>query len=281
MIRWSQSFKASLIAGLLAVSALLCGQACAQNKSIVVASTTSTQDSGLFGYLLPIVKEKTGIVVKVLAQGTGQALDTARRGDADVVFVHAKSAEEKFLAEGWGVKRCPVMYNDFILIGPKGDPAGIKGKDILTALQTIKAKAAPFISRGDRSGTNIAELALWKAAGVNIAADKGPWYKEIGQGMGAALNMASASDAYVLSDRGTWLAFKNRGDLAIVVEGDKRLFNQYGVMLVNPAKHPKVKRELGQQFIDWLISPEGQKVIAGYKINGQQLFYPNANDPNA
>jgi tungstate transport system substrate-binding protein len=281
MNRWPQFLKASAIARLITVAALMCGQAFAQEKSIVVASTTSTQDSGLFGYLLPIVKEKTGIVVKVLAQGTGQALDTARRCDADVVFVHAKSAEEKFLAEGFGVKRYPVMYNDFILIGPKDDPAGIKGKDILTALQTIKAKSAPFISRGDRSGTNIAELALWKDAGIDIAKDKGPWYKEIGQGMGAALNMASASNAYVLSDRGTWLAFANRGDLAIVVEGDKRLFNQYGVMLVNPAKCPSVKNELGQQFIDWLISPEGQKVIAGYKINGQQLFYPNANNPNA
>jgi tungstate transport system substrate-binding protein len=266
--------------------ALSCSHAYAQDKSIVVASTTSTQDSGLFGYLLPIVKDKTGIEVKVLAQGTGQALDTARRGDADVVFVHAKSAEEKFLAEGFGVKRYPVMYNDFILIGPKDDPAGVKGKDILSALQTLKAKAAPFISRGDRSGTNIAELALWKEAGIDIGNDKGPnekgpWYKEIGQGMGAALNMASASNAYVLSDRGTWLAFRNRGDLAILVEGDKRLFNQYGVMLVNPAKHPTVKKDLGQQFIDWLVSPEGQKAIAGYKINGQQLFYPNASDPNA
>jgi tungstate transport system substrate-binding protein len=280
MRAWPRSLKA-IIAGLLMIVALTGGRSDAQEKSIVVASTTSTQDSGLFGYLLPIVKEKTGIVVKVLAQGTGQALDTARRGDADVVFVHAKSAEEKFLAQGWGVKRYPVMYNDFILIGPKDDPAGVKGKDILTALQTLKAKGAPFISRGDRSGTNIAELALWKAAGVGIATDKGPWYKEIGQGMGAALNMASASNAYVLSDRGTWLAFKNRGDLAIAVEGDKRLFNQYGVMLVNPAKHPNVKQQLGQQFIDWLISPEGQKVIAGYKINGQQLFYPDANDPNA
>ena len=239
------------------------------------------RNSGLFGYLLPIVKAKTGIVVRVLAQGTGQALDTARRCDADVAFVHAKSAEEKFLAEGFGVKRYPVMYNDFILIGPKDDPAAVKGKDILTALQTIKTKGAPFISRGDRSGTNIAELALWKDAGIDIAKDKGSWYKEIGQGMGAALNMASASNAYVLSDRGTWLAFVNRGDLAIAVAGDKRLFNQYGVILVNPAKCPSVKKELGQQFIDWLISPEGQKVIAGYKINGQQLFYPNANDPNA
>jgi len=276
---WSRVCGAFAACAIL--TAALCSQAFAQDKSIVVASTTSTQDSGLFGYLLPIVKQKTGIDVKVLAQGTGQALDTARRGDADVVFVHAKSAEEKFLAEGFGVKRYPVMYNDFILIGPKDDPAGVKGKDILSALQTLKAKAAPFISRGDRSGTNIAELALWKEAGIDIANDKGPWYKEIGQGMGAALNMASASNAYVLSDRGTWLAFQNRGDLAIVVEGDKRLFNQYGVMLVNPAKHPTVKKDLGQQFIDWLISPEGQNAIADYKINGQQLFYPNAADPNA
>jgi tungstate transport system substrate-binding protein len=281
MNRWPQFWKASAIAIVVTAAAVPCSQAYAQDKSIVVASTTSTQDSGLFGYLLPIVKEKTGIVVKVLAQGTGQALDTARRCDADVVFVHAKSAEEKFLGEGYGVKRTPVMYNDFVLIGPKGDPAGVEGKDILTALQALKAKAAPFISRGDRSGTNIAELALWKQAGIDIANDKGPWYKEIGQGMGAALNMASASNAYVLSDRGTWLAFQNRGDLAIVVEGDKRLFNQYGVMLVNPAKCPSVKKDLGQQFIDFLISPDGQKIIAGYKINGQQLFYPNANDPNA
>ena len=253
----------------------------AQDRSILVASTTSTQDSGLYGYLLPIVKQSTGIEVKVLAQGTGQALDTARRCDADVVFVHAKSAEEKFLAEGYGIKRYPVMYNDFVLIGPRSDPAGIRGKDILTALHTIKARAAPFISRGDRSGTNIAELALWKEAGIEIENDKGLWYKEIGQGMGAALNMASASNAYVLSDRGTWLAFQNRGDLAILVEGDKRLFNQYGVMLVSPARCPSVKKELGQQFIDWLVSPEGQNVIAGYRINGQQLFYPNANDPDA
>ena len=253
----------------------------AQDRSILVASTTSTQDSGLYGYLLPIVMQSTGVEVKVLAQGTGQALDTARRCDADVVFVHAKSAEEKFLEQGYGVRRYPVMYNDFILIGPKSDPAGIRGKDITTALHTIKAKAAPFISRGDRSGTNIAELALWKEAGIEIENDKGLWYKEIGQGMGAALNMASASNAYVLSDRGTWLAFQNRGDLAILVEGDKRLFNQYGVMLVSPARCPSVKKELGQQFIDWLVSPEGQNVIAGYRINGQQLFYPNANDPDA
>ena len=263
------------------VLASLSAQVWAQDQTITVASTTSTQDSGLFGYLLPIVKQKTGVEVKVLALGTGQALDTARRGDADVVFVHAKSAEEKFLAEGFGVKRYPVMYNDFVIVGPKDDPAGIKGKDVVMALQTIKTKAAPFVSRGDRSGTHIAELKLWKEAGIDIAKDGGPWYKEIGQGMGAALNMASASNAYVLSDRGTWLAFKNRGDLAVLVEGDKRLFNQYGVMLVNPAKHPEVKKEAGQRLIDWLISPEGQSVIAGYKINGQQLFYPNANDPNA
>jgi len=279
MRHWSM--KAPAIAVLISAATLFCAQAQAQEKSIVVASTTSTQDSGLFGYLLPIVKQKLGITVKVLAQGTGQALDTARRGDADVVFVHAKSAEEKFLAEGFGVKRYPVMYNDFVLIGPKNDPAGIKGKDVLTALQTIKAKAAPFVSRGDRSGTHIAELALWQKAGIDVAHDKGSWYKEIGQGMGAALNMAAASGSYVLADRGTWLAFKNRADLTILVEGDKRLFNQYGVMLVSPAKHPHVKKDLGQAFIDWLVSPEGQHAIAGYKINGQQLFYPDADDPNA
>jgi tungstate transport system substrate-binding protein len=254
----------------------------AQDKSIVVASTTSTEDSGLFGYLLPLFKASTGIDVKVVAQGTGQALDTARRGDADVVFVHARSAEEQFLAEGFGVRRYPVMYNDFVLIGPKSDPAGIKGStDIVAALKTLKSKGNAFISRGDGSGTHIAELALWKAAGIDIAAEKGPWYKEIGQGMGAALNTAAAADAYVLSDRGTWLSFKNKGDLAIAVEGDKRLFNQYGVMLVNPQKHPTVKAALGQRFIDWLISPEGQHAIAGYKINGEQLFYPNAEDPTA
>jgi tungstate transport system substrate-binding protein len=248
----------------------------AEDRSIVVASTTSTQDSGLFGYLLPIFKAKTGIDVKVIAQGTGQALDTARRGDADVVFVHAKPQEEKFVAEGFGVKRFDVMYNDFVLIGPKSDPAGIKGKDIETALKTIQAKGAPFVSRGDRSGTHAAELALWKLSGVDIAAAKGPWYREIGQGMGAALNTASSMNGYVLSDRGTWISFKNRGDLDIVVEGDKRLFNQYGVMLVNPQKHPTVKKELGQAFVDWLVSSEGQAAIAGYKIGGQQLFFPDA-----
>ncbi len=265
----------------LALSAVLCGGALAQDKSIVVSSTTSTMDSGLFGHILPLFKTKTGIDVKVLSQGTGQALDTGRRGDADVVFVHAKSQEEKFLADGEGVKRYPVMYNDFVLIGPKNDSAGIKGKDIETALKTIKEKQASFISRGDRSGTHSAELALWKACGIDIEKEKGPWYKSIGQGMGAALNTAQASEAYVLSDRGTWLSFKNKGDLLIAVEGDKRLFNQYGVMLVNPEKHPSVKKELGQQFVDWLISGEGQKAIAGYKINGEQLFFPNANAPGA
>ena len=248
----------------------------AEDKSIVVASTTSTQDSGLFGYLLPIFKAKTGIDVKVVAQGTGQALDTARRGDADVVFVHAKAQEEKFVAEGYGVKRFDVMYNDFVLVGPKSDPAGVKGKDIEAALKAISEKAAPFVSRGDRSGTHTAELALWKQAGIDIAAAKGPWYREIGQGMGAALNTANALNAYVLSDRGTWISFENRGDLDILVQGDKRLFNQYGVMLVNPEKYPSVKKQLGQAFIDWLTSPEGQAAIAGYKIGGQQLFFPDA-----
>jgi len=254
----------------------------AQDKSIVVASTTSTQDSGLFGHILPLFKAKTGIDVKVISQGTGQALDTGRRGDADVVFVHARPQEEKFVADGFGVKRNPVMYNDFILVGPKSDPAGAKGKDIVAGLKAIKDKAAPFISRGDKSGTHAAELALWKIAGIDVAgADKGPWYKEIGQGMGAALNTASASNAYTLADRGTWLSFKNRGDLAITVEGDNKLFNQYGVILVNPTKHPHVKKEPGQAFIDWLISPEGQKAIADYKINGEQLFFPNATVPGA
>jgi tungstate transport system substrate-binding protein len=266
----------------VAASLLFSASGFAQDKSIVVASTTSTEDSGLFAYLLPLFKTKAGIDVKVVAQGTGQALDTARRGDADVVFVHARSAEEKFLAEGFGVKRYPVMYNDFVLIGPQSDPVGITGTtDIVAALAALKSKGIAFISRGDNSGTHIAELALWKAAGIDIAAEKGPWYKEIGQGMGAALNTASAANAYVLSDRGTWLSFKNKGDLVIAVEGDKRLFNQYGVMLVNPQKHPTVKAALGQVFIDWLLSPEGQHGIASYQINGEQLFYPNADDPTA
>ena len=270
----------------LALAAALTVPAVAQDKSqdrsILVASTTSTMDSGLFGHILPLFKAKTGIDVKVLSQGTGQALDTGRRGDADVVFVHAKPQEEKFLAEGFGVKRFPVMYNDFVLIGPKSDPAGVNGgKDIVAALRLIKERGAPFISRGDRSGTHVAELNLWTTAGIDIEKQKGPWYKEIGQGMGAALNTASAANAYVLADRGTWLSFKNKGDLIIAVEGDKRLFNQYGVMLVSPEKHPTVKAELGQVFIDWLISPEGQRAIANYKINGEQLFFPNATVPGA
>jgi tungstate transport system substrate-binding protein len=249
----------------------------AQDKSIVVASTTSTQDSGLFGYLLPLFKSRSGIDVKVIAQGTGQALDTARRGDADVVLVHARPQEEKFVADGFGVKRFDLMYNDFVLIGPAVDPAGIQGsRDIVAALQDIQKKGSPFVSRGDKSGTHAAELVLWKQAGIEIESVRGPWYRDIGQGMGAALNMASSGSAYVLSDRGTWLSFKNPGDLAISVEGDRRLFNQYGVILVNPAKHPTVKKELGQTFIDWLLSDEGQAAIAGYKINDKQLFFPNA-----
>ncbi len=265
-----------------AVAAALWAPALAQEKSIVVASTTSTEDSGLFGHILPIFRQATGIDVKVIAQGTGQALDTARRGDADVAFVHARAAEEKFVQEGAGVKRFPVMYNDFVLIGPKSDPAGIKGsKDIVAALKAVQAKGAPFVSRGDRSGTHQAELALWKLAGIDIAAQKGPWYRDVGQGMGAALNTASAMNAYVLADRGTWISFKNRGDLAIAVEGDAKLFNQYGVILVNPDKHPHVKAALGQAFIDWLISRPGQKAIADYKIDGQQLFFPNADRPGA
>jgi tungstate transport system substrate-binding protein len=271
------AFRFSFLAFAMSFAALVNGAtALAADQSIVVASTTSTQDSGLFGYLLPIFKAKTDIEVKVIAQGTGQALDTARRGDADVVFVHAKAQEEKFLAEGFGVKRFDVMYNDFVLIGPKSDPAGVRGRDIETALQTIQAKGAPFVSRGDRSGTHSAELALWKQAGIDIAAVKGPWYREIGQGMGAALNTAGAMNGYVLSDRGTWISFKNRRDLDIVVDGDRRLFNQYGVMLVNPEKFPHVKKQAGQAFVDWLVSPQGQAAIAGYTIDGQQLFFPNA-----
>ena len=254
----------------------------AQERFITVASTTSTEQSGLFGYLLPIYEKQTGVKVRVVALGTGQALDVGRRGDADVVFVHARSAEEKFLAEGQGVKRFPVMYNDFILVGPKGDPAKIAGgKDILAALKKVQAAQAPFVSRGDRSGTHVAELDLWKASGIDLDKAKGPWYRDTGQGMGPALNTATSMGAYILADRGTWLAFKNRGELTILVEGDKRLFNQYGVMLVNPEKHPAVKKELGQQFIDWLVSPAGQKTIAAYKINGEQLFYPNGEDPGA
>jgi tungstate transport system substrate-binding protein len=265
-----------------AVLALFVSTLQGQERFITVASTTSTEQSGLFGHLLPIFERQTGIKVRVLALGTGQALDVARRGDCDVVFVHAKAAEEQFLAEGHGVKRYPVMYNDFVLIGPKSDPARIgNGRDIVLALKKLEAAKAPFVSRGDRSGTHIAEIALWQAAGIDIYRTKGPWYRDTGQGMGPALNTAASMGAYILSDRGTWLAFKNRGDLAILVEGDKRLFNQYGAMLVNPDRHPSVKKELGQQFIDWVISAAGQEAIADFRIGGEQLFYPNAADPNA
>jgi tungstate transport system substrate-binding protein len=250
--------------------------AAAQERSITVASTTSTEQSGVFGHLLPRFTAKTGIAVKVVALGTGQALDVGRRGDADVVFVHDKAAEEKFVIEGYGVKRIEVMYNDYIIVGPKSDPAKAMGKDALEAFRRIAATKVPFISRGDRSGTHAAELRYWLEAGVDLAAVKGGWYKEIGQGMGQALNTASGANAYVLADRGTWLSFKNRGDLAVLVEGDPRLFNQYGVMLVNPAKRPHTKAADGQAFIDWLVSGEGQKAIADYKIDGEQLFFPNA-----
>jgi tungstate transport system substrate-binding protein len=256
---------------------LLQGTPFAQDRTIVVASTTSTEQSGLFGFLLPRFTEASGIQVKVVAVGTGQALDLGRRGDADVVFVHDKAAEEKFMADGFGVKRFEVMYNDFVIIGPKADPAHLAhDKDVLEAFKHIAAAKAAFVSRGDRSGTHAAELRYWKDAGVDIEAAKGPWYRDIGQGMGPALNMAASSNAYVLADRGTWLSFKNRGELTILVQGDKRLFNQYGVMLVNPAKHPNVKTKDGQAFVDWLISPGGQAVIAAYKVGGEQLFFPNA-----
>jgi tungstate transport system substrate-binding protein len=269
-----RSFLASLMLVALATTT---APVAADEPFIVVASTTSTEQSGLFAHLLPAFEADTGIKVRVVAVGTGQALDIGRRGDADVVFVHARSAEEKFLAEGQGVKRYPVMYNDFVLIGPKSDPAKVAGgHDIVAAFQKIEASKLPFVSRGDRSGTHIAELELWKTAGIDIDKAKGPWYRDTGQGMGPALNTAASMNAYILADRGTWLSFKNRGDLEIVVEGDKRLFNQYGVMLVNPEKHPNVKQDLGQKFIDWLVSPRGQSVIASYKIDGQQLFFPNA-----
>jgi len=251
--------------------------ALAQERSITVASTTSTEQSGLFGFLLPRFFAKTGIQVKVVAVGTGQALDIGRRGDADVVFVHDRPAEEKFMAEGFGVRRFDVMYNDFVVIGPLADPAHVAGgKDVVEAFRKIAAAKAPFISRGDRSGTNEAELRYWMDAGIAINAAEDRWYREIGQGMGPALNMASSTDAYLLADRGTWLSFRNRSTLAILVEGDGRLFNQYGVMRVNPAKHPNVKVTDGQAFVDWLISTDGQGTIAQYKIAGQQLFFPNA-----
>jgi len=248
----------------------------ADERFIVVASTTSTQDSGLFEYLLPLFTKKTGIEVRVVAKGTGQAIDLAKKGDADVLFVHDKKSEEQFVADGFGVKRFEVMYNDFIIVGPQADPAGIKGMaEAPAALAKIAAAAAPFASRGDDSGTHKAELRLWKEAGVDVKAASGTWYRETGSGMGPTLNTAAGMGAYALADRGTWLAFKNKGDLRILVEGDKKLFNQYGVMLVNPAKYPQVKAADGQTFVDWLISPEGQQAIANYKIEDQQVFYPN------
>jgi tungstate transport system substrate-binding protein len=257
-----------LAAFLLALAPL----AIAQNF-ITVASTTSTEQSGLFKAMLPEFRKATGIEARVVALGTGQALDMGRRGDADVVFVHDKAAEDKFVADGFGVKRFEVMYNDFIVVGPKADPAGAKGKDILAGLKKIEAAKAPFVSRADKSGTHAAELRYWKAAG--FANPKGAWYRETGSGMGPTLNTASAMNAYALTDRGTWISFKNRGELVILVEGDTKLFNQYGVMLVNPAKHAHVKKEAGQKFVDWVISPAGQAAIAGYKIEGEQLFFPN------
>lgn len=259
-------------AAMVAVLCSVAGSSLAQ--TITLSSTTSTEQSGLFAYLLPEFKKTTSIDIKVVALGTGQALDMARRGDADVVFVHDPEAEEKFMSEGWGLKRYPVMYNDFVVIGPKADPAGLKGRDIVAALQKVATAQTPFISRGDKSGTHAAELRYWAAAG--LMDKKGAAYRECGCGMGPALNMAASMGAYVLADRGTWLNFKNRADLGVLVEGDKRLFNQYGVMVVNPAKHPQVKLANAQKFVDWLISPGGQNVLAAYKIGGEQLFFPNA-----
>jgi tungstate transport system substrate-binding protein len=266
-----------LFCSALAACGLLAAAASqAQERFITVSSTTSTEQSGLFGHLLPTFEKASGIKVRVIALGTGQALDMARRGDADVVFVHDKAAEEKFVSEGFGVKRQEVMYNDFVVVGPKADPAKAAGKDILEGLRRIEAAKSPFVSRGDKSGTHAAELRYWKAAGVDLDKTKGPWYRDTGSGMGPALNTAASMNAYILADRGTWLSFRNRGDLGIIVEGDTKLFNQYGVILVNPAKHAHVKQADGQKFIDWVVSAEGQKAIAGYKIGGEQLFFPNA-----
>ncbi|WP_025031969.1 substrate-binding domain-containing protein [Bradyrhizobium sp. DOA9] len=262
--------------------ALLCGlvagmaSSSAEDRAIVLATTTATQESGLLDYLLPLFRDKTGTDVTVIARRADEVLDGARRGEVDVVLMHARPQEEKFVADGFGVKRYDVMYSDYVLIGPKSDPAGVKGKDIATALKAIEAKGAPFVTRGDRSGTHAAELALWIVAGIDIAGAKGAWYREAGSGMAAALEAARAANAYVLADRGSWIAFVDRGHLDIVVEGDRRLLNQYGVMLVNPAKFPNVKKDLAQTFVDWLTSPEGQTAIAGYKVDGQQLFFPNS-----
>ena len=267
------SFKSHSLTGCAVAALVFVAYSSAQAQSIVVASTTSTEQSGLFAHLLPEFKKASGLDVKVVALGTGQALDMGRRGDADVLFVHDQVAEEKIVAEGFAVKRFPVMYNDFVLIGPAADPAKVKGRDIVEALKKLSASNTAFISRGDKSGTHAAELRFWKLAALPEA--KGTGYKECGCGMGPALNIASSSGAYVLADRGTWLNFKNRGDLAVLVEGDNRLFNQYGVMLVNPAKHPQVKVADGQKFVDWVVSAPGQSAIAGYKIGGEQLFFPN------
>lgn len=260
----------------LAAAAALPATAWAQSPFIVMASTTSTEQSGLFAHLLPAFKKASGLDVRVVALGTGQALDMARRGDADVVFVHDQVAEEKFVAEGYGLQRVPVMYNDFVLIGPRTDPLGLRGNDVVAALGKLSAGSAPFISRGDKSGTHAAELRQWKLAGVANPAASVPGYKECGCGMGPALNMASATDAHVLADRGTWLSFKNRGNLAVLVEGDRRLFNPYGVIVVNPAKHPHVKKDAAQAFADWVVSAPGQAAIAAYQIGGEPLFFPNA-----
>ncbi|WP_408906402.1 substrate-binding domain-containing protein [Roseomonas sp. AR75] len=269
--------RRGLLAAMLAALAL---PATAQDRSITVASTTSTEQSGLFGHILPIFTRETGIQVRVVALGTGQALDVGRRGDADVVFVHDRAAEQRFVQEGHGLERKHVMFNDFVIVGPASDPAGIAGtRDTAEALRRIAAAKAPFVSRGDRSGTHAAELRLWQQAGVDPATGRGQWYREVGQGMGPALNTAAAQNAYILADRGTWLSFRNRQDLKVVVEGDPRLFNQYGVMLVNPQRHAHVKQADAQRFVDWLVSPAGQEAIAGYKINGQQLFFPNARQP--
>ncbi len=273
-------FKKLMLIVVASAACLLAPVANAEEHVITVASTTSTEQSGLFGYILPIFEKESGIKVRVVALGTGQALDTARRGDADVAFVHDKAAEEKFVAEGSGVERKEVMYNDFVLVGPKADPAKTAGKDILEGLRRIAgmdaASRPPFVSRGDRSGTHAAELRYWKAAGVDLDKVKGTWYRDTGSGMGPSLNMASSVNGYILTDRGTWLSFKNRGDLTVLVEGDNKLFNQYGVILVNPEKHPHVKKADAQRFIDWLVSAAGQKAIAEYKIGGEQLFFPNA-----
>jgi tungstate transport system substrate-binding protein len=263
-----------LIAAIVVALSTVAAQA--QDRFIVMASTTSTEQSGLFAHLLPAFRAASGIDIRVVAQGTGQALDTGRRGDADVVFVHDPAAEEKFVAEGFGVKRFPVMYNDFVVVGPRGDPAGVKGRDVVAALGRIASSGQPFVSRGDKSGTHAAELRYWKMANVDVEAHKPKGYQACGCGMGPALNIGASTNGYVLTDRGTWLNFKNRADLVVLVEGDQRLFNQYGVIAVNPARHPHVKAPLAQAFVDWVVSPAGQAVIAAYKVNGQPLFFPNA-----